>query len=64
MTLAQQLACVEREIEKHQYASRFGSHTTLFVIEAPAQHVTDHRLACMRAVAGTLRGLMKGDSNG
>lgn len=56
MTLAQQLACVEREIKMRE------SLFPIWVeIKTWSQHRADHELACMRAVAETLRGLMKGE---
>lgn len=55
MTLAEQLACVEQWLR--QYPRRW------FEKGEAAERQADHDLACMRAVAETLRGLMKGEGS-
>lgn len=50
MTLAEQLTCVEREIKRWAKMFPHPSHMTRAQV--------DHELACMRAVAETLRGLI------
>lgn len=54
MTLAEQLSCVEREIERQEFWHEKSSRVSKYA---------EQNIACMRAVAETLRGLMKGEGS-
>lgn len=56
MTLEQQLACVEREIEA---LSDEHERPWWTLMKQETKDQTDHDLACMIAIAETLRGLME-----
>lgn len=49
MTLAEQLSCVEREIERQEFWHEKSSRVSKYA---------EQNIACMRAVAETLRGLI------